>query len=107
MSAFRDNPVYSDMDLPSVDLYSIDERMSMIPPDAFDFLKLWLAYEPADRPSCEQLLEHVFFDDMRESIEQYLADIVALEAQERSKLFKKRDATPNKMTFKSVLLDPE
>jgi len=44
---------------------------------------------------------------MRESIEQYLADIVALEAQERSKLFKKRDATPNKMTFKSVLLDPE
>ena len=53
VSAFRNNPVYSDTDLPSVDLYTIDERMRKIPPDAFDFLKLCLAYEPADRPSCE------------------------------------------------------
>ena len=57
------------MDLPSVDLYTIDSRMRMLPPDAFDFLKQCLAYEPADRPSCEQLLEHMFFDEIRESIE--------------------------------------
>jgi cyclin-dependent kinase-like len=105
--AFAKNPMYDGFDLPQVDLYTIDERISNIPSDAFDLLKQCLAYEPENRPQCDVLLMHRFFDDIREDIEQFLADVVSYEAQERSKLFKRRDATPNKMTFKSVLLDPE
>ena len=67
--AFSSNPQYEGVNLPRIDLYTIDERLSMLPPDAFDFLKLCLAYEPETRPNCEQLLAHVFFDDMRDQIE--------------------------------------
>ncbi|MEE4248407.1 MAG: hypothetical protein V2I33_23730 [Kangiellaceae bacterium] len=65
------------MDLPAVDLYTIDERISQIPSDAFDLMKQCLAYEPESRPSCETLLQHEFFDDIRGDIEQFLADVVA------------------------------
>mmetsp|Transcript_24230 Transcript_24230/g.43079 ORF Transcript_24230/g.43079 Transcript_24230/m.43079 type:complete len:247 (+) Transcript_24230:758-1498(+) len=63
---------------------SLEDKLSVLDPLAIDFIKLCLAYEPSNRPSCEELLNHPYFDhEFKVELEQEIANCVALELQER------------------------
>lgn len=109
-------------------MQGIESRFSDLDPTTLDFMRSCLACDPALRPTTVDLLKHAYFDSaFRTEFEQEMADLLALEAQERqgfvrSKGFSenttpeppsigdKKNLTPRKEYFRSigtVLMNPE
>ena len=109
-------------------MLGIESRFSQLDPTTLDFLKACLACDPTQRPAATELLVHPYFDPVfRSEFEQELADLLALEAQERQGfvrakgysenttpeppiLGEKKNLTPRKEYFRSigtVLMNPE
>ena len=55
------------LQLPDVtDLDPLEVKLPKIDPDAMDFLKSTLRYEPSARATCDELLAHPFFEGFEE-----------------------------------------
>lgn len=106
----------------------LDDRLGALEPVTLDFLKGCLACDPSERLSAQDLLCHSYFDpQFKTEFEQELADLLALEAQERQTFIQpkglsenttpephflsdKKNTTPRKEYFRSigtVLMNPE
>ena len=60
-------PVCWCLQLPDVtDLDPLEVKLPKIDPDAMDFLKSTLRYEPSARATCDELLAHPFFEGFEE-----------------------------------------
>lgn len=74
----------------------LEHRLGSLDPVTLDFLKCCLACDPSERLSGQDLLSHSYFDpDFKVEFEQELADLLALEAQERQGFMQSKGLSEN------------
>ncbi|KAL5270111.1 hypothetical protein ACHWQZ_G000988 [Mnemiopsis leidyi] len=81
LKIYNNSSYFKGVELKNPERYeSLQERMGVeVPKQAMDFLQLCLVMDPNKRASCEDLLNHPYFDGFREWFEIELARLVNME----------------------------
>jgi len=80
MSIYDSNAFFKGIQLEAPDYYEpLEEKMQGVTLQAMNFLKMCLNMDPCKRSTCEDLLNHSYFDGFREWFEPELARLVNLE----------------------------
>ncbi|XP_065906716.1 cyclin-dependent kinase-like 4 [Dysidea avara] len=88
VEVFRDNSFFKGISLPTPDkMEPLEVKFGGYPMKAISFVKSCLVMEPAGRLTCEELLDHSYFDDFRDWFE---PELEALLAKEFKKVTKSR-----------------
>jgi len=73
----------------TIEVEPIEQKVPQLGPGALDLLKWCLAYEPSDRPTCTELLNHRYFSGFAKWFDPQLKQSVEKDSQEFI-MFKKR-----------------
>ncbi len=76
-SAFNGNSLFHGVKLPEVrDLESLEMKYPSFDKATIDFIKKCLELDPTRRQTCEDLMGHAYFDEIRATFEKELRDAV-------------------------------
>ncbi|CAG9320242.1 CDKL2_2 [Blepharisma stoltei] len=105
VTAFQNNPIYQGLDLPLNNLESvIKKKFYFLPDPSISFLKACLVYDQHQRPTCQELLDHPYFDKtFKQTFELELLKILSEELQEKRISNKKHAYSENNTPEPSFL----
>ena len=82
-TAFHSNPIFEELKLPEItNKTPLEEKLEEVEEDAMEFLKRCLSLDPSSRGECRGLLEHRYFDEIREWYSEEISQLVELDSNE-------------------------